>query len=149
MRTAASEQTTAGWSAAHRPTRGTPLREHWSSGAGCEPGGSAGKQQAASRPARARNGANQGPPRTGEREAARRTRVEAVRCLQCLRHVAALQDAVSLVILDARDLVLLLRQEGSGRVFLGAVRRPVTGGGRRLLRAKELQVSHGDEQQRR
>ncbi|XP_068783881.1 uncharacterized protein [Struthio camelus] len=67
--------------------------------------------------------------------------VPGVVALQRAGHLAALQDAVALVVLDAGDLVLLLRQEGGGRVLLGAVEGPVVaGGGRRRLGAEDLQA---------
>lgn len=83
-------------------------------------------------------------PATPSPGPAGRTRAEALGTLQRLGHLAVLQDAEALVVLDARDLVLLLRQESGGGILLAAVGRPVPG--RHLLRvlgAEELHVGHG------
>jgi hypothetical protein len=39
---------------------------------------------------------------------------------------AAVQDGEGLIVLDARNLTLLLRQEGRGRVFFAGARHPVS-----------------------
>lgn len=73
-----------------------------------------------------------------------RTRAEALGTLQRLGHLAVLQDVVALVVLDARDLVLLLRQESGGGILLATVGHPVAGGRLlRLLGTEELHVRHG------
>lgn len=78
---------------------------------------------------------------------AARTHAEALGTLQRLGDLAVLQDAEALVVLDARDLVLLLRQESGGGILLATVGRPVPG--RRLLRLLSTEELHVGHRQRR